>query len=217
MASAFRGLATLILMMTAATNTLAETTLSFTGTVTAIDQDEGFFEAPRHVAVGSVVNGTITYAAVADYIHDPNPGDCNLGYVFGDGVMTISMEGKLWVYDSLAVLVGDCVANDLVEFVGQTAIAYPPGAPAHQLVLKVYDQTPPYELVNSMDLPVMDGDLDTAQITRMLGRVVNFTWGEIRFEVDSISIDGTVPVHQSTWGGVKALYGGAARPTRPSR
>ncbi len=209
MAIAIRIVTILALTLSVATLAVADTTLTFTGTVTTIVQDEGFFEAPRFVEIGSEVTRLITYPAIADYIHDPNPGDCNLGYVFADGAMTITIAGHVWVYDSLAVLVGDCVANDLVEFLGQTAVAYPPVAPAHQLVLKVYDQTVPYELVTSMDLPLVEGDLDTAEITRILGRIVNFTWGEIRFETDTISISGTVPIEERTWGAVKALYGEA--------
>ena len=67
--------------------------VAMTGAVTSFSEDEGFFEAPAGVGVGSVVEGVIDYATTPDDIYDPEPGDCALGYVFREGTMTITIAG----------------------------------------------------------------------------------------------------------------------------
>ena len=184
----------------------AGTTVSFSGTVTSVTEDLGYFEPPWPIDIGSTVEGVITYSSIPDHIYDPEPEDCTLGHIFPTGTIILSIERSIWEYQGLGVLVSDCIAQDLVHFLAQAAVSYPSTAPAHQLELKLFDQIEPFTLVHDMELPRSNSDLAIDEITRMTGRIVNFTWGDIRFDVDSVSIDGVVPVEQQTWGQVKALY-----------
>lgn len=183
----------------------AAVTIEFSGTVTSITGDDTFFDVPD-AGVGSAVTGVINYGTVADFIYDPIPGDCAMGYLFYEGRMTITIGRYLWDYESLAILMDDCQANDQVEFLGQSAITYPQSAPAHQLILRALDQVLPYDMLTSQDLPLNTEILDLSQATFLIGRIYSFSYGELRFSVDSIRMNDTVPNERRSWDGVKALY-----------
>lgn len=183
----------------------ATVTVEFTGTVASISGDDEFFAVPN-AGVGSAVNGTITYEAVPDFVWDPIQGDCEMGYLFDEGRMIITIASHVWEYNSLLLRLDDCEANDRVEFIGQGALTYPPSAPAHQLFLKLFDQVLPYDLLSSLDVPLQEEQLDLDEVTRMTGRIYNWSYGELRFQVDSVRMTGTVANGRQTWDGLKAMY-----------
>lgn len=179
--------------------------IEFTGTVTSITGDEDFFAVPN-AGVGSSLTGVIEYEPVPDTVYDPIPGDCSMGYVFHDGTMTITIANYRWVYNALAVLLDDCLSTDTVEFIGQGALTYPISAPAHQLFLKLFDQVAPYEILSGLDVPLTTEDLALDAVTRKTGRIYNFTYGELRFDVDSVQMTGLVANDEQTWDSLKALF-----------
>lgn len=197
--------ALVLLLLVLPTLAAAGVVIEFTGTVTAVAGDEDFFAVPD-AGVGSSLTGVIEYGMTPDFIYDPYPGDCSMGYIFNDGTMTIDIAGYVWRYDTLAVLLDDCEANDSAEFLGQGALEYPVSAPAHQLILKLFDQALPYDLLSSLDLPLAPSDLVLDEVTRRTGRILNSTYGEVRFDVESIRMTGQVAAGQHTWDSFKALF-----------
>lgn len=183
----------------------AAVTIEFTGTITSVTGDDSYFDV-RDAGVGSALTGLITYEPYPDLVFDPDPLDCDRSYLFDDGLMTISVLHYEWVYNSLAISLGDCVADDQAEFMGQGAITYPISAPAHQISLKVFDQEFPYEMVNGLEVPTTTDQVDFDQATRLTGRIYSFNFGEIRFSVETVHMTGMVARERQSWDALKALF-----------
>lgn len=199
----------------ASTPATAKVVLSFTGTVFNVTGSGGA-SPPSGVSVGNQVSGLITYVPAAATEVPSGPSERQ--YLFPTGAthqITITIESLVWQVDLQLVYVADeANSRDALSFQGtaSTSANFPGFLEDGGLGIDFFDEVPPFTLLNGYDLPDSPEDIDfgAAVLSRHGGvSSINSSGAVavwlIQFDLDSV----TLPVEESTWGEVKALF---ARP-----
>ena len=191
-----------------ATPVQSKVVITFTGTVTALT---GFGATPPSgVAVGNTVSGTVTYLPAGAIGQDVGPGE--RGYIFPlqvEQLFTISIGTRTWRSTQLTIAVCDDVCDgDALNYAGssQTAADFPGLLDSGIMSLTFSDAQEPYTFVNGTGLPDASGDVDFGLADARTGTISTSSGASlwvILFDVDSAAL----PVHNTTWGTVKALFG----------
>lgn len=189
----------------------AKVVLSFTGTVTGL----GGFAAspPTGISIGSQVTGQVTYVPSAATEVETGPSERS--FIFPPGgthQFTVSIESHVWTTDLQGVSTcNEVCAGDYLDFAGfsNTTVNFPGNLEMGILAIEFSDEDTPFTLLNGHDLPDAPEDIDFGAATFFSGSVNSSSSFQgfwfISFDLDTP----TLPVEESTWGEVKALF---ARP-----
>lgn len=211
----------LLSILAAAPTASATMTFSITGTVVSVDDPNG--DGPS-VAIGDPVEAIVTYEPSLSFLYQGS--SLSHWYEFDPGGMTfyVTVNGQEFILDAT-----NSTARTLVQYTSPHLLrfdavadpivagtlfdnAYPGGR--HFLEIRMFDSVAPLELLGSLDLPAVPGDVDMSALSGSNFGFVDAEnadrtrdWG-FAWTLERVLVDSEAPVRTESrsFGAVKATY-----------